>query len=394
MTTHSMPLISRSAAQTRLLARIAISLRVIVISIIISFCFVASSVCLTLLLAIFLAILVDPAVTYLHRLRVPRSLAAALIILLFTTGVGFGLAASYNKGLQLVDQLPQFTDRIRQTILPLNDKIKQVQDTARSVTLDGTPPKRVAEVKIHENPAWPSYIVRGVGSVWGAVVIAGVVPFLMFFMLIRKEQMAIRFEAWFGHRIDVPLFVGRAGKMVRGFVVGNLAIGVIMSAVTVGVLILLKVQGAVALGTVSGIFNLVPFLGVVLATALPAIAAFMQFTSVVPVLIIAATVIALHLISANILIPKIIGSRVDIGPVSATIGILFWGWLWGILGLLLAVPLTAFVKIVADSHPSLIHLSNLLAESPRAFPRRLLFRSKKPSPAKDSAAVPVTADIP
>jgi len=94
-------------------------------------------------------------------------------------------------------------------------------------------------------------------------------------MLIRKEHMGIRFENWLGQRIDVPLFVARVSKMVQGFVVGNLVIGVIMSAITVGVLVLLKVQGAVALGIASGVLNLVPFLGVVLATAVPAVAALM-----------------------------------------------------------------------------------------------------------------------
>jgi hypothetical protein len=75
------------------------------------------------------------------------------------------------------------------------------------------------------------------------------------------------------------------------------------------------------------------------------------------------------LIAANFLIPKLIGSRLLVGPVAVTIGMLFWGWLWGIMGLLLAVPLTAFVKLIADSRPSLIHLSNLLTEDPRPIPR-------------------------
>ncbi len=387
-----MPLITQNAVQTRLLARIALSLRVIVISIVIAFCFIASSVCLTLLLAVFLAVLVDPAVTYLQRWHLPRSIAAALIILVFMAGVGFAAAASYTRGLQLVNQLPQFSERIRQTIRPLNDKIQEVQDTARSVTLEATPPKRLTEVKIHENTAWPSYIVRGVGSAWGVVVIAGVVPFLMFFMLIRKEHMGIRFENWLGQRIDVPLFVSRVGKMVRGFVIGNLVIGVIMSAVTIGVLMLLHVQGAVALGIVSGVLNLVPFLGVLLAAVVPDVAVLMQFSSFTPLLIITATVVSLHLVSANILIPKIVGSRVEIGPVAATAGILFWGWLWGILGLLLAVPLTAFVKIVADSHPSLIHVSNLLAVSPRPMPARFFSKRKRKSPKTELPVVPVAAD--
>jgi predicted PurR-regulated permease PerM len=211
-------------------------------------------------------------------------------------------------------------------------------------------------------------------------------------MLIRKQHMSVRIESWLGERIDVPLFVSRASNMVRGFVIGNLIIGVVMSVVTVGVLELLKVQGAIPLGIASGILNLIPFLGLVLATAVPCIAALMQFSSVGPFVIIAVSVIALHLISANILIPKFVGSRVNIGPVSATLGILFWGWLWGVVGLLLAIPLTAFVKIVADSHPSLIHLSNLLAETPRPVaPKFLAKRGKKARETAVSPSEPISA---
>jgi predicted PurR-regulated permease PerM len=201
--------------------------------------------------------------------------------------------------------------------------------------------------------------------VWGAVIIIGVVPFLMFFNLTRKEQMHQRLDSSLGATIDVPQFVGRVTKMVRGFAVGNLLIGSAMAGVTVLVLLALKVQGAVVLGIVSGFLNLIPFLGVALAASVPVAAALLQFDTAGPFAVIVLTVFCLHIISANFLIPKIIGSRVSIGPVAATAGILFWGWLWGLMGILLAVPLTAFVKIIADCHPSLIHISNLLAESPR-----------------------------
>lgn len=154
-------------------------------------------------------------------------------------------------------------------------------------------------------------------------------------------------------------------QMVRGFTAGNLIIGSAMAVVTVLVLLALKIQGAIVLGIVSGFLNLIPFLGVLLAVLIPFAAALLQFNTAGPFVIIFFTVVCLHIISANFLIPKIIGSRVSIGPVAATAGILFWGWLWGLMGILLAVPLTAFVKIVADCHPSLIHISNLLAESPR-----------------------------
>jgi predicted PurR-regulated permease PerM len=166
---------------------------------------------------------------------------------------------------------------------------------------------------------------------------------------------------------------------VRGFAVGNLVIGTAMAATTVGVLLSLKLQGAVLLGIASGFLNLIPFLGAILAALIPIMPALAQFDTVGPVVVIFIAVLSLHLISANLLIPKFIGSRVNIGPVAATIGLLFWGWLWGVMGILLAVPLTAFVKLIADSHPSLIQISNLLAETPR---------SPRPWPQPGSQAPP------
>jgi predicted PurR-regulated permease PerM len=271
---------------------------------------------------------------------------------------------SYNRILDIVETMPQYAERIRDVIRPLNQKIAKVQETAGSLNPE-TSVKKIAEVKIKEPPSWPSYIIRGVGPMWGAIIIIGVVPFLMFFNLIRKDQMNQRLTNTFGTTIDVPQFVGRVTQMVRGFAVGNLIIGSAMAAVTVIVLLALKIQGAVVLGIVSGFLNLIPFLGVMLAVLVPSAAALVQFNTAGSFAIILLTVVSLHIISANFLIPRIIGSRVNVGPVAATAGILFWGWLWGLMGILLAVPLTAFVKLVADSHPSLIHISNLLAESPR-----------------------------
>jgi predicted PurR-regulated permease PerM len=135
------------------------------------------------------------------------------------------------------------------------------------------------------------------------------------------------------------------------------------------VFLVLGMKGTVALGIVSAILNLIPFLGLVLASALPLAAALLQFNTIGPFVTIAITVLFFHLIAANLLIPTFVGSRLLVGPLALTIGLLFWGWLWGIMGLLLAVPLTALVKLIADSRPSLIHLSSLLTEDSRSMPR-------------------------
>jgi predicted PurR-regulated permease PerM len=355
-------------SRERLLGRITALLWVVVIALAVTFFFYASSFWITLVLSGFLAILVEPLVARGEKLRLPRSVAATLVIVFGVLLLTATLYIFYNKGAAFMNTLPQYTVKIRQAIEPVTKRIQKIQENAGK--LSPTPaPKKVPEVRVSEPPTWLSYLARGVGSVGGAIVVAGVIPFLMFFMLIRKDHIYEWLCTTFGTVTNVPNFVGRVTRMVRGFAGGNLIIGSIMAAVMVGVLLALGMDGAVALGIASGFLNLIPFLGVVLASAVPLLAATLQYGSAEPFLIIALAVISLHLVSANLLIPKFIGSRVNIGPVAATVGMLFWSWLWGGVGLLLAVPLTAFVKLVADCHPALLPISNLLAERPRALPR-------------------------
>ena len=197
---------------------------------------------------------------------------------------------------------------------------------------------------------------------------AGVLPFLMFFMLAGKDQMSVRLTNMFQGKIDVAAFVSNLGSMVRGFFVGNLIVASIMAAGTSLGFLVLGMKGAMTLGIVSGILNLSPFRGLMQAMEVPLAAALLQFNTIGPFVTIAITVLIFHLVAANFLIPKLVGSRLFVGPVALTIGMPFWGWMWGVKGLLLAVPLTAFVKLIAYSRPSIIHLSNLLTEDPRPMP--------------------------
>lgn len=350
----------RSAKSLR---RVSTPLWIIVIAITITFCFFASSLCISFLLASFLAILFDPIPTVLERWRVPRALTATIIVIGGMAVLIFGTIASSGRVSAQLSKVPQYAERIRQAVAPMVQELDTVRKSAGSLTPPVT--KRIQEVHVNQPPDWPAYLIRGVGTVWGAVIIAAVVPFLMFFLLLRKDHLYLWLYNAFGSRIDVPQFTDRMTKMVRGYALGNLVIGSLMAAVMAGVLFALKLDGAITLGILSGFANLIPFLGLVLAALLPILAALLQFTNVQPYLVICATVVLLHVVSANFLIPKWIGSRVNIGPIAATMGMLFWGWLWGGVGILLAVPLTAFIKLVADSHPSLIHLANLLAHTPK-----------------------------
>jgi predicted PurR-regulated permease PerM len=359
---------SSASPSDMLLRRIAILLFILVAGLITVFGYYASSICITVILAGFLAILFDPLVVKLERLHLPRSVAAAGIVLAGIGLIGLLGYALYGRAMSFAEELPVYASTIQQTIEPISRKIQNFQQSAGNLTNDVHPTKKVPEVRLQESPTWPDYLVRGVGSVWGAMIIAGVVPFLTFFMLCTKDQMAIRTNGLFSSRTDASRFITNLNQMIHGFVAGNIIVGSVMAVATTLMLWSVGVKGAIPLGIASGLLNLLPFLGLIASLALPLAAALLQFSTPAPYIVITLTILFLHVVSAN-LIPKFIANRVSIGPVAATIGILFWGWLWGVMGLLLAVPLTAFIKLVADLHPSLCHLSNMLALTPRPTPR-------------------------
>jgi predicted PurR-regulated permease PerM len=360
---------SSSSSSEKLLRRIASLLFILVAGLLTVFGYYASSLCITVVLAAFLAILFDPVVVLLEKLHLPRSVAAATVVLAGIGLIGLLGYELYGKTISFAEEIPVYTAKIRQTIGPISRNLEQFQQSAGSLTNDVQPAKKAPEIRLQESPTWPAYLVRGAGSVWGVLIIAGVVPFLTFFMLCSKNQMATRMDALFSSRIDTTRFMTSLNQMIRGFVAGNLIVGSVIAVATTLMLMSLGVKGAIPLGIVSGLLNLLPFLGLIFSLALPLAAALLQFSTPGPYIVITLTILFLHVVSANLLIPKFIATRVSIGPVAATIGILFWGWLWGVMGLLLAVPLTALVKLVADLHPSLCHLSNMLALTPRPMPR-------------------------
>jgi predicted PurR-regulated permease PerM len=356
------------------LKQIALFLGLILGTIVLAFCFFASSLCITIVLATFLAIVADPLVVRVAKIGLGRVLASGLVVVCFMLLAGTLTYVLYNRASAFADEFPSYAYRIQRAMAPLVSKFQRLEKNAQSITplVEGS--KHVPEVTIKAVPMnWPSFLVRGVGSISGVLIMAGVLPFLVFFMLAGKDRMSVRVTNMFQDKMDVPKFVSNLGNMIRGFALGNLFVGCIMAAGTSLVFLVLGMKGAVTLGIVSGFLNLIPFLGLLLAAAVPLAAALLQFTTLGPFITIAITILLFHLVAADFLIPKLVGSRLLLGPVAVTIGMLFWGWLWGIMGLLLAVPLTALIKLIADSRPSLIHISNLLSDDPRPIPRLARF---------------------
>ena len=117
-----------------------------------------------------------------------------------------------------------------------------------------------------------------------------------------------------------------------------------------------------AAALVAGLVNMIPYVGVILSWIPPFLIGLDKWHSVTPFLVVAGVLSGLHIIAANVLMPAIVGRSVHLNPLAVTISLLFWGWLWGAFGLILAIPITATLKVICDHVEGLSDVSEILSE--------------------------------
>ena len=166
-------------SKQRWLKQIATLLGLILGTIVLTFCFFASSLCITIVLSAFLAILVDPLVVRLAKIGLGRVLASGLVVLCFMLLAGTLTYVLYNRASAFADEFPSYAHRIQQALAPLVSKFERFEKNAESITPLVQGSKRVNEVTVRGAPTnWPSFLVRGVGSISGVLIMGGVLPFL------------------------------------------------------------------------------------------------------------------------------------------------------------------------------------------------------------------------
>jgi predicted PurR-regulated permease PerM len=204
---------------------------------------------------------------------------------------------------------------------------------------------------------------RGVSSIWQVLLLLSFIPFLVYFMLTWQQHARSATVMLFSmpHRHAAYTTIGLISAMVRSFLIGNFLVGLFMSVISTVVFGIIHLPSFYVVGFVSGFLSLIPYLGVILASVAPLLVGLGHVHSP-GLLTIVVTVVALHLFGLNVLYPKFLGDRLQLNPLAVTIALLFWGGLWGAVGLVLAVPITAAMKIIFDNIDSLRPYGTWLGE--------------------------------
>jgi predicted PurR-regulated permease PerM len=336
--------------ETKVVTTSSVSARIIAAGIVIAFCYWASSVLVTLAVAVLMAYFLDPLVSGLERLRVPRALGS-LFVLIVTLALLTVLAWS------LVDRIDQFGQDWPKYRAPLRSVAQVVQKKleifeARVSELAPTeehPSPHV--IQVTESHTLRDAIVARLGSLYSFVLAAAFVPFLVFFMLAGKRQVWHATMQLFPatERTQVKQTLSDVTHVLRSYVIGTALVGLILVLANWLFFWWIGLDFAFLTALVSGLLNLVPYIGVVLAWVPPLLIGLKQFHTAPPFIGILAVLIALHVIGANLLIPALVGWRIRLNALALTLSLLFWGWLWGAMGLILAIPITAVIKVICDN---------------------------------------------
>ncbi len=347
------------AEQTQVQAGHHWSLTLLGIGLIVMFAYYGESVLAVLFFAILLSFMLSPVVQALEYLHLPRA-TAALVSMVALLAVVYGItAASYNQAITFADNVPKYSQKIRSILQPFQQDAERLARTGEAVGEPG--PSDV--VPVRQVQSWSETLTHGAGTVTDIVLAASFVPFLAYFLLTWQSHARSATVMLFPlhHRHTAFVTLGLIGKMLQSFIVGNLLIGLLISAVSVALFGLLHVPFFYFVGVLSGFLSLVPYLGIVLAMIPPILVGLGQLEAG-DLLIVVFCVVGLHLVALNVLYPKLLGSRLRINPLAVTIALLFWGAVWGAIGLVLAIPITGAIKIIFDHVDSMKPYADWLGE--------------------------------
>jgi predicted PurR-regulated permease PerM len=332
-----------------------------------------------LVLAILISHALDPLVTWLSGRWLPRALAAGLIVLLGVSAAGGGAYVLREEAVAIVNQLPDAAQRIRQALARErrengSDPLRRMQEAAieleraaHDAATRSPAPKGVMRVQVEEPPIrlrdylwWGS---AGIMAFAGQVV---AVLFLVYFLLasgdlFKRKLVQVTGPTLTRKKITVQI-LDEINLQIERFLVVQLLTSAVVAAASFVAFAWLGLDQAPVWALAAGVFNTIPYFGPVVVTSGITVVAFLQFGTFGMAALFGAVALAITSLEGYLLMPWLTSRAARMNAVAIFVGLLFWTWVWGVWGTLLAVPLLTTVKAVCDRVEDLQPVGELLGE--------------------------------
>ena len=319
----------------------------------------------------------DPLVDRLQRLHVPRPLGAGLAIALVVGGTATVAYSLSDDALRVVEELPAAARKVRAqwaanrhreptAIDKVQDAAREIDAAAAAASAPSTPPG-VERVQI-EQP-----VFRASDYVWwssmGALVLLGqtsLVLFLAYFLLVYddlfKRKLVESIGPTLGRKKITVQILNDIASQIESFIVVQMFTSVVVGVATGLSMWAIGLNGPWVWGVAAAVFNVVPYFGPLIVAAGLGVVGYLQFESISSALGVAGLAMVITTIEGFWLTPALMQRVAEMNRIAIFAGILFWSWLWGVPGMLLAIPMMVVAKVVCDRIEGLQPIGNMLGE--------------------------------
>ncbi len=361
------------------------------IAVVVAALYLAKGILVPFTLAVLLSFLLSPVCAWLERRGLGRIAAVALTTTLGFTVLGMVVWMAGVQMTQLAPRIPEYRRNLEEKLGSVNEyavaSLRKWTRSAEEIDQSLVPPEPTSEplgtdelpfsVRVLSSPVSPWQVFGGMfGTLIEVLGTAGIVIVLVVFFLFRREDLRDRFIHLVGkgHVTVTTQMMEDAGARVSRYLLIlfllNVAFGI---CIGLG-LFLIGVPNAVLWGILAAAFRFVPYLGPVMAAVMPIGLSMAIATGWVATILTVLLFVLLELFNNNILEPWLYGKKTGVSAVAVILAAVFWSWLWGPVGLLLATPLTVCILVVGKHVPQLAFLDILLGTEPVFEPKTRIYQ--------------------
>lgn len=317
---------------------------------------------LPIVLAVLLDFLLSPLVRGLRKLRIPEPAGAGIVMLGLLGLVVFGIWYLSGPAAEWLSRAPESMATVQEKLETLRRPMQRVSEAAQQVEKATTVGAQEAQQVEIKGPSLISQLFGGTTAFMSAAI---VVVFLTYFLLAVGDlflQKLVTVLPQFKDKKKAVSIARETESQISTYLLTATVVNLGVGIVTAVALALVGMPSAVLWGVVAAVLNFVPYVGAVVNMGILGLAALLAFDTPGEALMVPAVFFGINMIEGNLVSPMVIGSRMQLNTVALFIGLIFWWFLWGIPGAILAVPMMAAIKIVCDHIESLAPIGEFLGK--------------------------------
>ncbi len=316
---------------------------------------------LPITLAILLSFLLSPVVRGMKKLHIPEGLGAALVVLGLLGILGLGVVELATPAYDWMEQAPQSLRKVERKLRELKKPVQTMSKATEQV-------EKMTKVAAGREPAKVTVTTETLGqrvfSRATNLVLSSVVMFILLYFLLASGDLFLRKLIKVLPSLADKKRAVDIARQIETEVSTYLATITLINGV-VGVAVgtamwLIGLPNPLLWGVLAAVANFIPYLGAITMMSVLAMVGFLSFDDLGQALLAPGAFIVLHLLETYLLTPLILGRRLTLNPVVIFLGFTFWGWIWGITGAVLAVPIMVVIKIVCDHSEPLAPIGEFL----------------------------------